>query len=97
MVIYFGIYSTNIFKKLGTCIKKLVRMNLFDRWMMSGYVQNSPVRLSTVVIFKVHWWGPPTPHMSWMSAQEGQTGAQRQMEAAYGHYRQGGNLYVTNL
>nr|XP_034327833.1 cohesin subunit SA-1-like isoform X2 [Crassostrea gigas] len=35
---------------------------------------------------------PPTPHMSWMTAQKGQTGAQRQMEAAYGHYRQGGNL-----
>ncbi|XP_065924838.1 cohesin subunit SA-1 isoform X1 [Magallana gigas] len=35
---------------------------------------------------------PPTPHMSWMTAQKGQTGAQRHMEAAYGHYRQGGNL-----
>lgn len=39
-------------------------MNLFDRWMMSGYVQTSPVLLSTVVIFKVHWWGPShTPHV----------------------------------
>lgn len=25
-------------KKLGICIKKLVIMNLFDRWMMFGYV-----------------------------------------------------------
>lgn len=51
-------------KKLGTCIKKLVIMNLFDRWMMPGYVQTSPVLLSTVVIFKVHWWGPShTPHV----------------------------------
>lgn len=32
--------------------------------MMSGYVQTSPVLLSTVVIFKVHWWGPShTPHV----------------------------------
>lgn len=51
-------------KKLGTCIKKLVIMNLFDRWMMFGYVQTSPVLLSTVAIFKVHWWGPShTPHV----------------------------------
>lgn len=64
------------------------------------------------VHLKVHWWysihyfllslryiggAPPTPHMSWMTAQKGQTGAQRQMEAAYGHYRQAGNLYVTNI
>uniref|UniRef100_A0A8W8J2D5 Uncharacterized protein n=1 Tax=Magallana gigas TaxID=29159 RepID=A0A8W8J2D5_MAGGI len=35
---------------------------------------------------------PPTPHMSWITAHKGQTGAQGQMEAAYGHYRQGGNL-----